>query len=58
MNTSKIVRATVVGVDKDYNSVVSEEILEFQTIECAEDFVKRESWSGVRYFISEVEVLP
>ena len=57
MNTSQIVRVTVVGVDKDYNSVVSEEILEFQTIECAEDFIKRESWSGVKYFISEVEVL-
>lgn len=46
MNASQIVRVTVVGVDKDYNSVVSEEILEFQTVECAEDFIKRESWSG------------
>lgn len=40
----------VTEVDKDYNAVTSSKIMEFETVEEADAWCRKETWSGYYYY--------
>ena len=45
----------VTEVDKDYNVITSTNIMEFDTIEEADAWCRKETWSGHYYFNKQLE---
>ena len=41
----------IVEVDRDYNSVVSEKVMEFEDINSAREWCFRNKWSGGYYYV-------
>lgn len=46
----KFMKFVVTEVDKDYNAVTSSKIMEFETVEEADAWCRKETWSGYYYY--------